>query len=75
MTDSGVRVFFSYSHKDEELRDKLATHLSNLEWQNVISSWHDRKLVAGMEWDDEIKSQLDSADIILLLISPDFIAS
>jgi formylglycine-generating enzyme required for sulfatase activity len=75
MTDGGVRLFFSYSHKDEELRDKLATHLSNLEWQGVISSWHDRKLVAGMEWDGEIKSQLDSAGIILLLISPDFIAS
>ena len=75
MADGGVRLFFSYSHKDEALRDKLATHLSNLEWQGVISSWHDRKLVAGTEWDGEIKSQLDSAGIILLLISPDFIAS
>jgi hypothetical protein len=70
-----VELFFSYSHKDEALRDALATHLSNLEWQGIVSSWHDRKIVAGTEWDDEIKSRLDAADIILLLISPDFIAS
>jgi hypothetical protein len=75
MSDSAVKVFISYSHKDEALRDSLATHLSNLQWQGIISSWYDRQLVAGMEWDDKIKTELESADIILLLISPDFIAS
>ncbi|MEH1859039.1 MAG: TIR domain-containing protein [Nostoc sp.] len=75
MTETSIKVFFSYSHKDEALRDSLATHLSNLEWQKVITSWHDRKIVAGTTWDSEIRFQLDSADIILLLISPDFIAS
>jgi hypothetical protein len=75
MTSNAVKLFFSYSHKDESLRDTLATHLSNLEWQGVISSWHDRKIVAGTEWNNEIKTSLDAADIILLLISPDFIAS
>lgn len=75
MAESAVRVFISYSHKDEELRDKLDTHLSNLRWDGVISSWYDRQLTAGMEWDNRIKAEIESADIILLLISPDFIAS
>ncbi|NEU80278.1 SUMF1/EgtB/PvdO family nonheme iron enzyme [Nostoc sp. UIC 10630] len=57
------------------MRDSLATHLSNLQWQGIISSWYDRQLTAGTEWDDKIKTELESADIILLLISPDFIAS
>jgi len=75
MAENALRAFISYSHKDEELRDKLDTHLSNLRWDGVISSWYDRQLTAGMEWDDKIKTELESADIILLLISPDFIAS
>ncbi|MEA5626554.1 SUMF1/EgtB/PvdO family nonheme iron enzyme [Nostoc sp. UHCC 0251] len=75
MAEDAVRVFISYSHKDEHLRDSLATHLSNLQWQGIIFSWHDRQLTAGTEWDDKIKTELESADIILLLISPDFIAS
>jgi len=75
MAEDAVRVFISYSHKDEALRDSLDTHLSNLRWDGVISSWYDRQLTAGMQWDDKIKAELESADIILLLISPDFIAS
>ncbi|MEH2331993.1 TIR domain-containing protein [Nostoc sp.] len=75
MTKTSIKVFFSYSHKDEALRDSLATHLSNLEWQKVITSWHAGEIIPGTPWDSKIKTQLDSADIILLLISPDFIAS
>jgi formylglycine-generating enzyme required for sulfatase activity len=75
MAEAAVRVFISYSHKDEDLRDRLDTHLSNLRWDGVISSWYDRQLTAGTEWDEKIKAELEAADIILLLISPDFIAS
>lgn len=75
MTENAVKVFISYSHKDEDLRDRLDTHLSNLRWDGVISSWYDRQLTAGTEWDEKIKTELEAADIILLLISPDFIAS
>ncbi len=75
MTENAVKVFISYSHKDEDLRDRLDTHLSNLRWDGVISSWYDRQLTAGTEWDEKIKAELEAADIILLLISPDFIAS
>jgi len=70
-----VRVFYSYSHKDEELRDALETHLSILARNGVISSWHDRRILAGGKWEAEIDSQIEKADIILLLISSDFIAS
>ncbi len=75
MTEGAVKVFFSYSHKDEELRNELANHLRILERQGVISSWHDRKILPGEEWDRQINDNLNTADLILLLISADFIAS
>lgn len=75
MTEDSLKVFFSYSHKDEILRDKLGNHLKILEYQRLISSWHDRKILPGEEWDHRISENLESADIILLLVSADFIAS
>jgi TIR domain len=75
MAEDAVRVFISYSHKDEDLRDKLNAHLSILCWEEVISSWYDRQVSAGMEWDHKIKAELEASDIILLLVSPDFMAS
>jgi internalin A len=68
-------VFFSYAHEDEPLRDQLETRLKLLQRRGVISTWHDRKILAGMEWDDEIDVHLRRANIILLLISDDFLAS
>jgi hypothetical protein len=70
-----IEIFISYSHKDDELREELVTHLSNLRRQGKISAWHDRAIEAGSEWETEIKSRLESAQIILLLISPPFMAS
>ena len=70
-----AKVFFSYSHKDEELRDELETHLSGLKRQDVIETWHDRRIGAGREFEHTISSHLEEADIILLLVSPCFIAS
>lgn len=68
-------VFFSYSHKDEWLRDELETHLKLLQRRGIISTWHDRKLLPGSEWDHEIDAHLERAKIILLLVSADFLAS
>jgi hypothetical protein len=68
-------LFFSYSHKDEDLRDELEVHLSGLKRQGVISTWHDRRITAGSELGPAIDENLDSADVILLLVSPDFINS
>lgn len=68
-------LFFSYSHRDEALRDELETHLAMLKRQGVITTWHDRRIGAGKEFDLEISQHLDEADIILLLVSSDFLAS
>lgn len=70
-----VRIFYSYSHKDEKLRDELAVHLKLFEFQGLIEQWHDRRIPAGADFADEIDENLRNADIILLLISSDFLAS
>ncbi|MFL5628042.1 MAG: toll/interleukin-1 receptor domain-containing protein [Ktedonobacteraceae bacterium] len=70
-----IEVFYSYAHKDEKLRNKLETQLSLLKQQGHITNWHDRKIDAGQEWANEINEHLNAADIILLLVSPDFLAS
>ena len=68
-------VFFSYSHVDEVLRDELEKHLSALKRQGLIDTWHDRCILAGDEFDNEISEHLERANLILLLISADFISS
>lgn len=70
-----VTLFYSYAHEDEALRDELQDHLAILERRRVIRSWHDRAIVAGHDWSQEIDQHLRSADMVLLLISKDFIAS
>ncbi len=70
-----ARLFFSYSHDDEKLRDELGIHLTTLKREGVIEPWHDRGISAGSEFDREIRKELETADIILLLVSPYFIAS
>ena len=70
-----VEIFFSYSHKDENLRQELENHLSLLKRQGFISGWHDHKIMPGQQWKDEIDAHLTNASIILLLVSPDFLAS
>jgi hypothetical protein len=68
-------LFFSYSHVDENLRDQLEIHLAGLRRQGLISSWHDRRIMAGEDFGDAIDNHIDTSDVILLLVSPDFIAS
>jgi hypothetical protein len=68
-------VFFSYSHADEALRDQLETQLTMLKRQGVIETWHDRRIGAGEEWAAAIDHHVETDDIILLLVSPDFLAS
>lgn len=70
-----ARVFISYSHKDEGLRDELEVQLSMLKRQGLIDTWHDRRMLAGDQLDWTISKELDEADIVLLLVSPDFLAS
>lgn len=75
MTDLSVNLFISYSHRDEGLRLQLDKHLASLKRQGVINAWHDRQLEAGMDWAREIDDNLIKADLVLLLVSPDFIFS
>lgn len=70
-----TRLFYSYSHKDEALCDELETHLSIMRRQHIIDVWHDRKIGAGTEWKNQIDENLEKADVVLLLISSDFLAS
>ena len=70
-----INLFFSYSHKDEQLRDELDKHLSILKRQKIINTFHDRRIYAGSDFSNEINSNLKTADIILLLVSSDFLAS
>jgi len=72
---SAVSVFVSYSHADEGLRKELGKHLRVLERQGVIATWHDRMIGAGMEWEGAIDARLNDAQVILLLISADFVDS
>ena len=68
-------LFFSYCHADELLRDQLAKHLNILAKEGIIDAWHDRCIQAGQEIATEIDKHIKEADIILLLISPDFLSS
>ena len=70
-----AHVFFSYSHADEELRNELEKHLTGLRRQGVITTWHDRRIGPGEELHHHIDEQLTAADIVLLLVSADFLAS
>jgi len=68
-------VFYSHSHKDSNLRDRLGTHLAPLRHQHKIIEWYDRKIEPGANWNSEVDAKLESAHLILLLISADFLAS
>lgn len=72
---SPLSLFISYSHADEELKNQFVKHLNPLKKMGLISEWNDRKLIAGDKWAQEISKNLESADIIILLISIDFINS
>ena len=62
-----IRLFSSYSHHDEALRNELEKHLSSLKHQGLIGIWNDREIDAGKEWASEISENLELADIITSL--------
>jgi TIR domain len=70
-----IEVFLCYAHEDEALRKELATHLGALKRQHLIDIWHDREISAGTEWAQEIDKHLNTAQIILLLVSQYFMNS
>jgi hypothetical protein len=70
-----IRVFISYAHADESLRQEFDKHLTSLKHQGIIETWHDRRITAGQEWAAAIDENLRTSDLILLLVSADFISS
>lgn len=70
-----VKAVISYSNKDEPLRNELESHLSMLKRSGVMETWHNRRSVAGTELNAAISEQLESAEVILPLVSSDFLAS
>lgn len=70
-----MKAFISYSHKDDWALDRLHTHLAMLRRQERIVDWFDREILAGGDLDHEISQQLESCDLFLPLLSPDFLAS
>jgi S1-C subfamily serine protease len=70
-----LNVFYSYSHKDEKLLEKLKAHLAGLERSEAVASWSDCQITAGSDWRREILQALEAADVILLLVSADFMKS
>src|SRR5437667_12875157 len=70
-----VMLFFCYAHEDEQLRQGLEKQLRSLQRQGLVEMWHDRNINAGTEWEREIDNHLNTSQIILLLVSPDFMDS
>ena len=74
-TEGNVRVFISYSHRNEAVWGQLYTHFAPLRREGLIEAWFDREILPGGEIDAEIAHELDACDLFLLLVSPDFLAS
>lgn len=70
-----LTLFYCYAREDKLLREELDVHLSGLKRQYNIKSWSDREIQAGKDWEKEIDTHLDSADLVFLLVSPNFMAS
>jgi hypothetical protein len=71
-----AKVFISYSSSDARLKDELLTRLKPMQTSaGLIECWHDRFITPGEDWDGVIKTELEQADVILLLVSAKFLAS
>ena len=70
-----LNVFYCYAHEDQSFRERLERHLSNLKRLYHLNTWFDRQILPGEHWEEAIEKNLNTADLILLLISPDFMAS
>ena len=72
---AALTLFYCYARKDKALRDEIDVHLSALHRSGLVTSWHDAMIVPGQNWEQEIDTHLNTASIILLLVSSDFLHS
>jgi hypothetical protein len=70
-----LSLFLSYAHADAEIAETLRKHLAPLRHEGIVHDWQDRDIRPGEHWDDEISTQLESADLVVALLSADFVAS
>ena len=70
-----IKLFYCYAREDKALRDQLEKHLAPLRRQYRLTNWHDREILPGEDWEQTIDHHLSTAHLVLLLISPDFMAS
>lgn len=75
ITKHPIEIFFSYAHEDEALMDIVRLQLVVRERLGEIVKWHDRKIPAGDEWRTQVDDKIEQADVILLFMSPHFLAS
>lgn len=73
--EATIEVFCSYARNDEPLQQMLKTHLSSMQHRGLMLFWHDRQILPGIDWAQEIDEHLNRASLILLLLSADFLAS
>ena len=70
-----MKAFISYSHKDAEMLEMLHKHLTQLQRDGIISAWTDQEILPGGNVDQIISTSLETSDLFIALISPDYIAS
>ncbi len=70
-----INIFYSYAHQDEDLLQKFRRHMANLIRQGLVSESYDRQISAGTEWKEYLDTAISNAQIILVFMSPDYLAS
>lgn len=75
MSGKRCRVFVSYARVDERYRLRLDVHLAPLVRAGLVEVWSDRAVAAGADWERDIQHELSTADVVILLVTPDFVAS
>ena len=70
-----LKIFISYSHKDEKYKNEMVTMLAGLQRRRMVDTWQDRQIEPGDEWNKSIQNAMDECDLALLLVSPDYLHS
>jgi eukaryotic-like serine/threonine-protein kinase len=68
-------VFISYAPADTPHRNELEKHLSVLQRQGIVCTWHQGRIAAGHEWQAETAAKLEASRVVVLLVSADYIAA